>query len=217
MLIPIAFPPQAVRQISSKSLLAAAVLDVLTLNCNRDLDDVFFDESGNFELVNNDHVFGSTADGKRCLTNSIFIPYSRNFKVAAHGLAYASGIASTPRQAPHLAQLLDYRCHVGEGRTSLGTEYPKDIKSFLEGVAKIQTPVLGGSQAGSSMMAQNIATKRLVTRANDMLMKGFEWTILHAESAATGPAGMPQSNSDVGLPDMCCSMKIMSNGNVHCA
>jgi len=211
------------RSVNSKTLLTAAVLDVLKMNCNRDLGDLYFNELGELKLVNTDHIFGFAASGKRCLTNSIFIPQSQNFKIASYGLAYVTGMNPNPRKSPHLAQLLDYRCHIGEGRTSLGTSYPSEIESFLDWVSNIYSLHTSSPQSKFGKLRMRNA-ERLEMRAREMLSRGFEWTILHGgqidgkhniEDAKT--SNRADNDEDDILPALCCEIEVASDGKLTCA
>ena len=103
------------------------------MNCDRGLEDVYISEDGTLSLINGDHLYGFTVDGRQCSTNSVFLPGSRNFKVTLFSPGYMAGVTENPSDAPHLVQLLDYRCHLPAGAEEIGTEsYPPHIHMLLE-------------------------------------------------------------------------------------
>eukprot|EP00873_Tetraselmis_striata_P015790 jgi/Tetstr1/436054/TSEL_024932.t1 len=179
-------PTGALKRVSSEVVITAAVLDVLLMNCNRGLEDVWVDAemNGRVQLHNHEHVLGTTAMGKRCVSNSIFIPTSQNFRIATLGLPYVSGINPNATSSVHPAQLLDYRCHLpGASKSTasagkLGTNYPDGIARHLAWLARVPLDDLV-TRYGLSDSPE--ITRWLQKRAKDMLRHGFEWTIIHGD------------------------------------
>lgn len=156
-------------------------------------------------IVNHENILGVTVNGQRCVTNSIFIPTSQNFKIATLGLAYIAGLKENPKPERVVAQLLDYRCHLPTPlMTELGTDYPDEVRRYLQWLA-IEDPKNVAS-------LYNLATQKhaemLIIRADDMLKRGFEWTI------SNGDRVLPSNHNTYGKksrynsswPDVCCNM-----------
>jgi uncharacterized membrane protein YgcG len=211
----------------SEYLLTAAVLDVLLLNCNRGLDDITVEKEGSsdgavsFQLHNNMHLFGTTAGGRRCLTNSIFIPTSQSFKIATLGLQFVSDTSPLrPKSDPHPAQMLDYRCHIPVSATpsnssdvvatgeQLGTNYPTGIAALLSWVRQSSVEAVADAYGIEDVEV----ARRLRRRAKDMLRRGFEWTILHGERATArsvpAEASLSEHNTNgTGIKDNSSSFR----------
>lgn len=163
-------------QLNSTQVVMAAIFDLLFSQCDRHGQNLYLKPDGSLVLIDNDQSYG--ASWRPCGVDSLFLPGTQKYEIERLGFSYVMKKPEyAPPQAPskHLdpLQLLDYRCHLPEGRTSLGTAYPKQVTRCLKRLSKMP-PEKIASKYGYPHPRMAAAVHQ---RAKDMLQKGFEWTL----------------------------------------
>lgn len=138
----------------------AAVFDLLTMQRDRSIGNIFLQESGNIMLIDNNQVLGSSLD-------SLFLPFTRRHTMAQVGRKFfASQSPNDLLEYPLVEARLDYRCHANG---PIGKNYPVHLHQCLESISVSQVdkimPELGLEdramasrlkQSASSMLEENL-------------------------------------------------------------
>ena len=188
------------RRVNSSDVVAAAVFDLLTSQCDRHGENVFVSAAGRLALIDSDQAYGSS--WRACGADSIFLPGTQKHEVARSGFNYtmkraasnssgggasagSGGSAARPSEGASPLQLLDYRCHVaragiggsesGSGGGVIGTAYPPRVAACLKRIAAMSADD-ALRRYGFPQRAMAVALRR---RAIDMSTRGFEWTLQH--------------------------------------
>ncbi|CAD7698412.1 unnamed protein product [Ostreobium quekettii] len=161
-------------RINSTQVVLAAILDLLTSQCDRHPQNVFVNEDGDVTLIDNDQVFGHC--WKPDNLDSMFIPTTEKHSLEAVGFPYMRTLDPEQiRQKPSVMMLLDYRCHADGG--VIGTDYPPSVTACMK---RIRDMSAEGITNRYNMPSEEMSVA-VKGRATAMLEKGFEWAVLNSE------------------------------------
>eukprot|EP00798_Chlamydomonas_sp_ICE-L_P002978 gene2978-12987_t len=154
-------------KLNKTRVVEVALMDLLTSQCDKHSQNVFINEHGNIKAMH----FSWT----QCGADSLFLPGTGKNEVVrfgngqVHKEAKANINAFKERLSPMV--LLDYRCYVDGGK--IGNNYPPRLTKCLTKLANMSAEEV--TQEYKFPMLRN--GQALVSRAKDMLHKGFEWTL----------------------------------------
>ena len=173
---------QRLRQLDSRSVIRAAIFDLLFASGDRHLEHVLMREGGAVSLIDNAHTILTPRQNTRHTANSLFLPgtnfHMRN-KVGFPFLHCCSIKSTCPQPKPALcpgthtlywpALPLDYRCHAPRGR--IGHSLPLATRTCLAELVQA-----GATNVSSRLRIKSSSTRlhRLLRRARMLLERGFE-------------------------------------------
>ncbi|KAG1676217.1 hypothetical protein FOA52_006434 [Chlamydomonas sp. UWO 241] len=187
---------------------AAAVFDLLTSQCDRHPDNVFVDDRGNIQVIDNDKALGVV---ERCSQDTIFIPGTRYHSVMRVGFRkeLANYYRKIRRTQPDLCHglvnpsfVMDYRCTTPSG--TLGTSYPPSLGACMRRIAEMSDEGVA-TEYGISHRAR---VQALRMRATEMMDLGFEAAFASGERSQLPRFTLPHQ-------PQCCGLR-MAPGMLTC-
>ncbi|KAG1668320.1 hypothetical protein FOA52_011217 [Chlamydomonas sp. UWO 241] len=188
-----------------------AVWDLLTAQCDRHAENVFVDEDGNIQLIDNDKALGVIA---KCGYDSMLLPGTRYHSTMRIGF-WGQHVDKYRgyRKKPEFCRgpidprvVVDYRCTLAPGLggtnaskgLTLGTSYPPGLTSCMKRVSGMSVEEVMEEFGLSSPLRAGILRNRSI----DMLSHGFEWTMEH---------GLPLNGGRVATYPQppCCSLQVV--------
>ncbi|GAX73008.1 hypothetical protein CEUSTIGMA_g460.t1 [Chlamydomonas eustigma] len=161
-------------KLNKTRVIRSAMLDLLTSQCDRHAQNVFINENGNIQLI--DNLQAMKFNWLKCGSDSIFLPGTQKYTIASFGGNIVwKKIGSKPKRTVNPMVLLDYRCYANGGK--IGTDYPLDLAKCLTKLSSLTVQEIM-EQYGFPMQRH---AEVLSVRAKDMLSKGFEWSLKHGE------------------------------------
>ncbi|KAG1662705.1 hypothetical protein FOA52_014570 [Chlamydomonas sp. UWO 241] len=191
-------------RLNKTQVVRAAIFDLLTSQCDRHAQNIFINEAGQLMLIDNEAALQS--NWKNCGFNSILVPTTQKQEIArlsnefVNKLVAPDAVASKGHADPQV--LLDYRCYLGGGREAMGTEYPPQIDQCLRKIAGMS---IEEAKVHYGFL-EELPAQNLVSRAKDMVTKGFEWSYKYGEPRNADP-------KRYRVQPKCCELKVgMLNG-----
>ncbi|MEW5298305.1 MAG: hypothetical protein WDW36_001445 [Sanguina aurantia] len=194
-------------QLNQTQVVAQTVMDLLTAQCDRHAENIFVDQHGGLQFIDNDRALGVVT---HCGADSVLLPggrYHSKLRVGysshlprfykEHG--WRPGFCNGPID---VRIILDYRCYVPNG--ILGTAYPTALTNCMLDISKRSEKEIQEKYALSELKPAKI----LKRRAMDLLDKGFEWTLTRG-----APISTPKYRLTPQAP--CCEASVVS-GTVMC-
>ncbi|KAG1664283.1 hypothetical protein FOA52_009786 [Chlamydomonas sp. UWO 241] len=115
----------------AETLAQAAMLDLLTSQCDRHSGNVFIDEAGRVTLIDNEIALGGRF---RCGTDSILLPGTSKNERIRFGRLLSKRQGARPPTELDIGLLLDYRCYVDGG--AIGTKFTPQLTQGFEGTRR---------------------------------------------------------------------------------
>ncbi|MEW5309051.1 MAG: hypothetical protein WDW38_000963 [Sanguina aurantia] len=134
-------------------------MDLLTAQCDRHAENIFVDQHGGLQFIDNDRALGVVT---HCGADSVLLPGGR----------YHSKVRS---EVPKHART----CYVPNG--ILGTAYPTALTNCMLDISRRSEKEIQEKYALSEIKPAKI----LKRRAMDLLDKGFEWTLTRGAPIST--------------------------------
>ncbi|KXZ45058.1 hypothetical protein GPECTOR_59g667 [Gonium pectorale] len=200
-------------RLNKSRVVRAAVFDLLTSQCDRHAQNIFIQarvrrnaaqllpaEDGNIKLIDNEaslmHMW------KNCGFDSVLVPTTQKQEIVrlANHFVIKLPRDSTlvlPRGFADPQLLLDYRCYLPPGAgDTMGTSYPPEIGTCLKKIAGMSAKEVKEHYGFTELRVAN----NLLTRAQDMLTRGYEWAAKY---------GMPQNlpPKRYRIQPKCCKVK----------
>eukprot|EP00798_Chlamydomonas_sp_ICE-L_P026263 gene26263-17365_t len=192
-------------KLNKTRVVEVALMDLLTSQCDRHSQNVFINEHGNIKVIDNLQAMHFT--GTQCGVDSLFLPGTSKNEIVRFGNGQvhkepkANVSAFRGRLDPMV--LLDYRCYVDGGE--IGNNYPPRLNKCLTKLANMSAEEV--TQEYKFPMLRN--GQALVSRARDMLDRGFEWTLKFGLPTNLAPRRYLWHQP-------CCSLNVSKNGVPRC-
>ncbi|MEW5319050.1 MAG: hypothetical protein WDW38_010226 [Sanguina aurantia] len=190
-------------QLNGTRVVRAAMMDLLTSQCDRHSQNVFMDERGKLTLIDNQQAL--KFNWVKCGVDSIFLPGTQENEIVRFGGDWVGKRrGGAPRRYANPMILLDYRCYVPNGL--IGRAYPPALKQCLEKLSSMGAREIQDSYGFPMLRNAEV----LLSRASDMHHKGFEWALQFGE-----PRNMPPLRYNIQPP--CCKLRWDKGGGAVCA
>lgn len=205
---------QRLRRLDSRSLVRAAIFDLLFASGDRHLEHVLMREDGGMTLIDNAHTILTSRRNTRHTPNSLFIPGHNFFARNRVGFPFlhccsTRGACPRPRSTcpgKHTlywpALMLDYRCHAPGGR--LGHALPPRTTACL---AQLAAAGPANVSATLGVPAHSRKLRRLLARARRLLERGFEG-VLRTTDHSPGYYREGRLHNGEGVPPPCCAITL---------
>jgi len=193
-------------RLNRTAVAAAALWDVLTAQCDRHAENVFIDDAGDIQVIDNDKALGVIA---KCGYDSMFVPGTRYHSIMRVGFwgQHADKYRSYRKVAEFChgpidpRVVMDYRCAV-DGSASdggvMGTAYPPSMERCMRRIAGMSGPEEVMDAYG---LSNPLRASILHNRSKDLIERGFEWTLEH---------GLPTNGPRVATypQTACCNLMV---------
>jgi len=152
-------------KIKSEQVVLCAMFDLMFSQSDRHGQNVFLDETGGLQLIDNEDAHGAI--------NSMFLPGTQKFEIYRKGYN-AVCCANTPEGCPGRVLpagpdvFFDYRCHAPGGK--VGFNYPPGMLRLVEKLDGMSAEAIQ-KEYGMTVRAH---AETLKTRAGDLRKLGFE-------------------------------------------
>jgi len=189
--------------LNTSLVIQAAIYDLLFAQCDRHAQNVFIDESGKIKLIDNLQTL--RYNWEHCAQDSIFLPGTQKSEIVRYGgNSVSKRLNAKRRRAVNPLVLLDYRCYAPKGK--IGVAYPPQVTQCLRKLSAL-SPVEMRDKYG---FTDTYIAEHLVTRAADMLSRGFEWTLKR---------GKPKNRSPLRFKwqQPCCKLRYNKKTGLECA
>ena len=198
------------QNLNRTQVMLGAIWDVFTAQCDRHSENIFVDDAGQVQYIDNDKALGAVS---RCGYDSMLIPGTRYHSVLRIGFWHQLAIYYRNLRKEEGAKLcrgmvdprvvIDYRCSVPEGK--IGLSYPPNIERCLKKYSEMSI----GSLVEDFGMDLNRQPAEIISqRARDMITIGFEETM---------ERGAPNNSIRFKMPHQppCCNIAVV-NRQIMC-
>ncbi|GMH41209.1 hypothetical protein BSKO_09119 [Bryopsis sp. KO-2023] len=158
-------PLEVLEKLNSTEVILAALFELLTGQADRHSQNVFIDENAKITLIDNEKSFLESGE-----ISSLFLPTTHKNAIVHVGNAYIEK-KENRRKKPSIEAMLDYRCYAPGG--IIGKDYPAKLRQCMEAISTTSPRALVKKYHLSSPRV----AKMLKQKAEDMLHRGFEWTL----------------------------------------
>eukprot|EP00195_Chlamydomonas_chlamydogama_P015552 CAMPEP_0202899652 /NCGR_PEP_ID=MMETSP1392-20130828/7827_1 /ASSEMBLY_ACC=CAM_ASM_000868 /TAXON_ID=225041 /ORGANISM="Chlamydomonas chlamydogama, Strain SAG 11-48b" /LENGTH=462 /DNA_ID=CAMNT_0049585895 /DNA_START=182 /DNA_END=1570 /DNA_ORIENTATION=- len=159
-------------KMNKSQVVAAAIFDLITSQCDRHAQNLFINEDGSVMLIDNERAF---YENQWCALDSILLPTTKKFTINVMENAWVNKFKDWGDKEPqcwaNAALLFDYRCYVEGGK--LGKKWPPKVQRCLRKIKSMKATDLL-LEYGFPNMHTAVALRN---RSLAMLEEGFEYAL----------------------------------------